>query len=242
MFLLSIFKYSTSQGLCHSSYMCWRNLIFSTSFPQARIIYVFVDILLHLCGYYLFCVTIISEKFSDTQWKFQPTSVFLYLIEQTFSLPSDCVMFYEQNKYFVILWFYLWKLQSTVRRGIKLCFVGLSYMWQWFHVYNLIKACWMSSKYCLCSSWMWPVSIKARAQEAHYKFIICPIDFYMKSQLKPIYSLLLIGKNLIIVLQEHFKLKFPVYSSSSWDLKNEDSTVPQVAYKLITCYKATFEK
>ena len=34
-------------------------------------------------------MTTSSEKVSDTQWKLQPTSVFLYFIEQTFRLPSD---------------------------------------------------------------------------------------------------------------------------------------------------------
>ena len=89
-----------------------------TSFPQARnnldiCITAYIWILPVLHNHHLTK----PEKFSGTKWKFQPTSVSSVSVGM-FLACNVIALFYEQNKYFVTLGFYLWKIQSTGRRGI----------------------------------------------------------------------------------------------------------------------------
>ena len=67
-------------GDCVIAHLCAEGTF---SFLQASlkqgIICVFVDSFLHLCGYYLFCMTTASEKFSDTQWKGNLLEVYLHV-------------------------------------------------------------------------------------------------------------------------------------------------------------------
>ena len=138
MFLLSTFKF-----LCHSWFIAEST---GTSFPQARNYVCVVDYFLYFCGFYLFCMT--------TTWLIW--KVFRYSVKiltyqcfpifwANFKLVIRLYCLY--NKYFVLLLDFTcdYQVQSTSRRGIKLCFVGIKRIL--LHV--AVKISWVQLDKCL---------------------------------------------------------------------------------------------
>ena len=93
------------------------------------------------------------KSFQYTQWEVQPTSAFLYF-EQTLRLPLECVLFCEENKYFVFITRMLPDKSDYQEKGKieKLLSWNEKDMHQYqFNVYSLTKA--WKSKYFLKILW-----------------------------------------------------------------------------------------
>ena len=85
----------------HISFMCWRNCYFRQESFKQGIFCGFVEFLLHLYGFYLFCMTtawLILKDFRFSVKRSTHECFFLYILEQTVRLLPDCTVY--PNKYF----------------------------------------------------------------------------------------------------------------------------------------------
>ena len=135
---------------CVIAHLLLKELLF-VKLPSSKGFQTYLWIFQYLCGYYLFGMSTTSEKFSDTQWKFQPTSVFFSVWLNKLLDCHQIVLFYEQNKHVCYPWILPVKTIRVPRQEeLNLCFVGFKknilHVGVMFMFNSLIKASWMSSK------------------------------------------------------------------------------------------------